>query len=193
MGCHDKVGIAEASERGTDNVLPGERLSQDNVHQQCGHGTDDVLPGGELSQDNVHQKHGMHNFLPGSEQAKWPGLLQPQLDSGAVVTGATKHHHRVENKRRRRAKQSHQGVNNFWSTHEGNTKVSPEGGARGDYRGQMCPTGLALDHPAANVLLDYAKVGCPVNSGQPWTLEMMEAAIDKGPHSSALDPERNLP
>ena len=53
----------------------------------------------------------------------------------------------------------------------------------------MCPTSLALDHPDANVLLDYAKGGCPVNSGHPWTLEMMEAAIDKGPHSSALDPE----
>ena len=77
----------------------------------------------------------------------------------------------------------------FWLTHEGNTKVDPEGGVRGDYRGQMCPTGLALDHPAANVLLDYAKGVCPVNSGQPWTLEMMEAAIDKGPHSSALNPE----
>ena len=32
VGCHDKFGIAEASERGTDNVLPGGRLSQDNVH-----------------------------------------------------------------------------------------------------------------------------------------------------------------
>ena len=113
VGCHNKVGIAEASERGTDNVLPGERLSQDNVHQQCEHGTDDVLPGGELSQDNVHQQRGTDGVLPGSDQATWPGLLQPWLDSSAEVTGATNQRHQVENKRRRRAKQSHQGVKTF--------------------------------------------------------------------------------
>ena len=167
MGCHDKVGIAKSNECGTDDVLPGERLSQDNAHKQ--RSTDDVLPG--------------------SDQATWPDLLQPQLDSGAEVTGATKQRHRVENKRRRRAKKSYQGVQNFWSTHKGNTKVAPEGGAHGNYRGQMCPTVLALDHPAANVLLDYAKGGCPVNSRQPWTLEMMESVIDKGPHLSEHDPE----
>ena len=54
VGCHDKVGIAEASERGTDDVLPGGRLSQDSVHQQCEQGMDDILPGGDLSQDKVH-------------------------------------------------------------------------------------------------------------------------------------------
>ena len=82
VGCHDKVGIAESSERGTDNVLPGKRLSQDNVHQQ----------------------RGMDDVLLGSEQATWLGLLQPRLDSGAEVTGATKQRHRMENKRRRRSK-----------------------------------------------------------------------------------------
>ena len=53
----------------------------------------------------------------------------------------------------------------------------------------MCPTGLALDHPAAEVLLDYAHGGCPVQSGADWTIEMMTAAIEKGPHKSALDTE----
>ena len=51
----------------------------------------------------------------------------------------------------------------------------------------MCPTGLALDHPAAEVLLDYAHGGCPVQSGADWTVQMMTAAIEKGPHTSALD------
>jgi hypothetical protein len=53
----------------------------------------------------------------------------------------------------------------------------------------MCPKGLALHHPAAEKLLQYATRGCPVNSGAPWTLEMQEAAIARGPHVSAMVPE----
>ena len=53
----------------------------------------------------------------------------------------------------------------------------------------MCPRGLALYHPAAETLLEYARGGCPVNTGNDWTEEMMEAMIEKGPHVSALAPE----
>jgi len=50
----------------------------------------------------------------------------------------------------------------------------------------MCPTGLALHHPAAKVLVQYATRGCPVQTGKPWTWQEMQAAIDRGPHKSAL-------
>ena len=53
----------------------------------------------------------------------------------------------------------------------------------------MCPSGLALHHPAAERLLQYATQGCPTDTGQPWTLEQMEKAVMRGPHQSALDPE----
>jgi len=53
----------------------------------------------------------------------------------------------------------------------------------------MCPSGLALQHPAAPLLLQYATKGCPVMTGQPWTKSQLQAAIDRGPHQSALSPD----
>ena len=49
--------------------------------------------------------------------------------------------------------------------------------------------GLALWHPAAQTLLQYATKGCPIQTGKPWTQSEMQAAIDRGPHKSALEPE----
>ena len=57
------------------------------------------------------------------------------------------------------------------------------------HRNNMCPKGLALHHPAASTLLEYASRGCPVNTGTPWTVEQMRAAIARGPHVSALVPD----
>jgi len=53
----------------------------------------------------------------------------------------------------------------------------------------MRPQGLALEHPAADVLLDYAMGGCPVNAGRQWTKAEIQAAVDRGPHVSALVPD----
>jgi hypothetical protein len=53
----------------------------------------------------------------------------------------------------------------------------------------MCPANLALHHPAADLLTEYATLGCPTEMGKPWTREQIEAAITRGPHISALDPE----
>ena len=53
----------------------------------------------------------------------------------------------------------------------------------------MCPRNLALHHPAADLLLDYATNGCPTLTGSPWTIAQMQTAIDRGPHVSALVPE----
>lgn len=52
----------------------------------------------------------------------------------------------------------------------------------------MAPTGPALDHPAAPLLLQYAKTGCPADCGKDWTLDQLEAAITRGAHPSARDP-----
>ena len=56
-------------------------------------------------------------------------------------------------------------------------------------RGLMCPRMRALDHPAAPLLKEYASQGCPVDVGRNWTAEELEAAVEKGPHSSSLEPD----
>lgn len=53
----------------------------------------------------------------------------------------------------------------------------------------MHPLGPALDHPAAPMLLDYAKNGCPVNCGDDWSVEQILALLRCGPHPSAPSPE----
>ncbi len=54
----------------------------------------------------------------------------------------------------------------------------------------MCPSGLALCHPAADLLTKWATYGCSTtNTGTPWTLQQMQAAVERGPHRSALSDE----
>jgi hypothetical protein len=53
----------------------------------------------------------------------------------------------------------------------------------------MCPRGLALHHPAAAKLLEYATGGCPANTGRNWSKEQIWAAVERGPHVSALNPD----
>jgi len=55
--------------------------------------------------------------------------------------------------------------------------------------GLMNPSGPALDHPAAPLLADYVKYGCPVDCGPNWTREQIEEALDYGAHPTAKIPE----
>ena len=55
-----------------------------------------------------------------------------------------------------------------------------------DIRGLVVPRWRANDHPAAALLRQYASQGCPVDVGGDWTIEQLEAAVERGPHSSAL-------
>ena len=118
-----------------------------------------------------------------------PGLKPPQLESNEAVTGYSTPKLRHENKRRRKRKQAQQPQPEWWSTQHGtytlpHTLEPPE-----EYRNEMCPRGLALHHPAAATLLQYAERGCPVLTGTQWTTEQMQAAITRGPHVSALIPD----
>ena len=118
------------------------------------------------------------------------GLLPPCLDDGSQVLGATISRLRIQNKRRRVALQLEQPpITSWWTTHSGTFVLPPITTSRPTHRNQMCPTGLALHHPAANLLLQYAKHGCPVHNTINWSLEQMQQAIDRGPHSSALLPD----
>jgi hypothetical protein len=53
----------------------------------------------------------------------------------------------------------------------------------------MCPTGRALIHPAANLLHDWATLGCPTRTGRNWTKEELWEAVERGPHRSAKSPD----
>ena len=59
---------------------------------------------------------------------------------------------------------------------------------QGEYIGFMCPKGPALDYLMAELLLSYAEQGCTVNCGPNWTNKHIQAAIKRGPHISAKDP-----
>ena len=111
------------------------------------------------------------------------------MNSGLPVTGMTKEKHRLENKQKRKSKLAEQGEVTFLQQHQGNYKIPPPKAGPASFKGGMCPSGLALHHEAAETLLQYATGGCPVETGRDWTVDMMEAAIKRGPHVSAMDPE----
>jgi hypothetical protein len=53
----------------------------------------------------------------------------------------------------------------------------------------LLPTGPALDHPAAPLLLQYATSGCPAPVKDSFPLSALEAAIARGAHPSATAPK----
>jgi hypothetical protein len=67
------------------------------------------------------------------------------------------------------------------------------------YCGLMAPSGPALHHPAAPLLLELATLGCTSEMGDTWTQELIEAAIKKrsppfspGPRSIQATTRRNF-
>ena len=56
------------------------------------------------------------------------------------------------------------------------------------WKGLMLPRGPLLNHPAADLLLEYSTQGTPVDCGQPWSQEEIQQAIEYGAHPSATDP-----
>jgi hypothetical protein len=45
---------------------------------------------------------------------------------------------------------------------------------------------MALLHPTADLLKEWAAYEFPTNMGKPWTPDQMQAAVDRGPHRSWL-------
>ena len=95
-----------------------------------------------------------------------PGLRQPVLNCGAPVHGSSTHIHRKQNKIKRLSKQQHQApVDDWWTPYRGQFSLPPQKLGPTNHRNNMCPTNLALHHPAAGLLLEYAAQGCPVQTG----------------------------
>ena len=53
----------------------------------------------------------------------------------------------------------------------------------------VMPRHQALDHAAAPLIKSYATQGCPTDCGPDWSKDHIIAAIEKGPHASALKPD----
>ena len=100
------------------------------------------------------------------------GLDQPRLQAtGKAITGANKNKMHSENRRRQRTLQQAQTTQTLWENHT-STRVLPATAAdksRPAHRNYMCPAELALTHPAAETLLDWATFGCPTKTGNNWS------------------------
>jgi hypothetical protein len=91
-------------------------------------------------------------FVP-MEETGFVGLEPPRLDStGGVVTGADTPKHRIKNKRKQKATLATQAATSQWTIHQGEFELPPPLMPLEEHRGEMCPSGLALLHPAAELL-----------------------------------------
>jgi hypothetical protein len=122
----------------------------------------------------------------GEEEVDW-GLGPPRLSNGARIDGKNKRQHKRENKITRQKLQENQEEPHYWTAYQGDFEVPERQDNPTSWKGSMCPRNLALEHPAAEKLLQYATGGCPCNSGKPWTKEQMWEAVARGPHVSALE------
>jgi hypothetical protein len=128
-------------------------------------------------------------LAPTGEEEKFVGLKPPTLESGAQIDGTNKRQLRQENKQRRIRKQEEQEESSYWSHYKGEFVMPPQLKGLEEWRGSMCPSNLALHHPAAGKLLQYATGGCPCNTGKPWSKQQMWAAVERRPHVLALQQE----
>ena len=145
---------------------------------------------GELGADINGYRWEAPQGLP-PDHHSWGGLAPPVLQStGQGVTGETKMAFRRQAARHRKERLADQVWETQWKGHLGAFMPTiSESRESMEYRGGMCPRGLALQHPAAALLTEWAKYGCPAMTGNDWTLAEMGAAILCGPHESALSPE----
>ena len=108
----------------------------------------------------------------------------PLLADGTPVTGTNKKRYKSLNKLRRQQLQMQQPHPNYWVKHDGSFRreVSFTHPESSTYRGGMCPSNLAREHPAGPLLESYATHGCPVDAGRNWTREEIGQAIERGNH-----------
>ena len=59
------------------------------------------------------------------------------------------------------------------SKYEGTSSIPTPKQGPASNQNEMCPSGLALYHPAAGSLLEYATNGCPMSTGKPQKQDKM--------------------
>ena len=81
--------------------------------------------------------------------------------------------------------QEQQVPTTLWSTHTGHASLPPKHERPLEYRKEMCPAGIAMSHPAGELLSEWSQLGCPTKTGRLWSKEEMWEAVARGPHQSS--------
>jgi hypothetical protein len=120
-------------------------------------------------------------------------LLPPVIiATGNIATGATSNLLQKQTKCQKKEKLIYQGLTTQWHTHRGSIFIPTNNWDERTIMAkqvEMCHQGLALRHEAASLLTEWFKFRCPRKTGQNWTVEEMQAAIDRGSHQSMMQPE----
>jgi hypothetical protein len=107
---------------------------------------------------STHSQPGKGN----ASQCHLDGLSPPILDAtGNLVAGRDIKKLPLQNKRRWHALQEHQKSSLAWTIHQGDTSLPPSTSLPEQWRGEMCPSGIATSHPAGGLLTEWATFGCP--------------------------------
>jgi hypothetical protein len=118
------------------------------------------------------------------------GICPPHhAETKDLYTGSDKEKLRRENKARRLGTQMVQETTTLWSETRGDFYIPDDLPTCITHRNRMCPSGLARTHPAGDLLESWAQFGCPTMTGEPWTIDQMTKAVERGPHISATTPE----
>ena len=175
-------GATLTSPSATAGVSTMSRSSLEAREYSDFHADDHASPDAEMQETTGGSPPKYQNLWAASHRPLH-GLNAPTLNSGKPVTGDGIKKHRVENKRKQIEKQAAQHPSTYWTKYEGAATIPEQLPNPTKWRNIMCPQNLALYHPAAATLLQYATGGCPVESGRPWSKQQMAAAVTRGPHS----------
>ncbi len=162
----------------------------------------ELLYGGQ-GKINCNVNLGEFNDISGDDRGDIPtstdalpveheGLDPPRLEeSDKEVTGDDSRHLRIQNKHRKQRLRAIKIPGSQWTEHTGQVTYdsTPLPRTRPPHRNCMCPTGRALNHPAATLLREWSTLGCPTRTGRNWTKGEIWAAVERGPHRSATSPE----
>ena len=191
QGAGEETG--ESTERGVGGTSGG-NLTLTPVLLDDGKGTLCISCVGDASDSD------MDISVSGGEEEEQGGeydlLLPPRLETAGgrvTVTGMEADKLRRQNKRRRQQQLEQQGEYSQWLGHQGSVFISEHEWEEREQQQTggklMYPRGRAMHHPAGSLLKEWAAYGCPAVTGREWTREQLQAAIDRGPHKSALSVE----
>jgi hypothetical protein len=85
------------------------------------------------------------------------------------ATGALRNELRRQNRALQEQQQKGQNIATYWTTHWGQFFVPTNQPHLTKYKNELRPKRLALYHPVASLLKKYTTIGCPTQTGKPWT------------------------
>jgi hypothetical protein len=133
---------------------------------------------------------GWHNTVAHLVSRSLEGLHPLSLAAmGNLIMGAETNKLRLQNRQQYHALQDQQLLTSMRTAHMGTSNLPAAQARPITYRNKMCPTGIAMPHPAADLLSEWSHLGCPTKTGQPWSKQEMGEAVEQEPHQSSLSPK----